>query len=77
MPKPNLAPALAFAAAAIVLLSCGEAAPPTGTTGQQSVSAWYEEKIEEGFGHLDRLPRNWPGVPSPQHTAWSAGGRGE
>ena len=77
MPRANLATAFAFATAAILLLSCGDSEPPATAKTQRAASGWYVEQIEEGFGHLDRLPRNWSAVPSPHHTAWFAGGGSE
>lgn len=77
MPLANFAAAFAFAAIAIALLSCAESEPAGGGGTQQAASGWYEEQIEDGFGHLDRLPRNWTALPARRHTALFAGGPAE
>ena len=43
--------------AVLALLSC-VSQPEARLHASLSHAAWYEEQLEEGFGHLDRLPRN-------------------
>jgi hypothetical protein len=73
MPSAKFAPALAFAAAAFALISCADSGPAADRGSQRAASAWYVEQIEEGFGHLDQLPRNWSALPSRHQTAWFVG----
>ncbi len=57
MPKKSLSPAVYALAAGIVVLCCVEAGVPRPFTDRVTGTAWYEEQVEEGLGHLDTLPR--------------------
>jgi hypothetical protein len=57
MPKRSLPPAMYALVAGIVVLCCVEADVPRLLTDHLTGTAWYEEQLEEGLGHLDALPR--------------------
>jgi hypothetical protein len=52
-----------LALVAVILMSCSLGANPQLSAQQTRGSDWYEEQIEEGFGHLDQLPTNWTMLP--------------
>jgi hypothetical protein len=54
---------VALALAAVILMSCSVRPNPPLTARQTGGSDWYEEQIEEGFGHLDQLPSKWTMAP--------------
>jgi hypothetical protein len=73
MRSANLAAAIVLCAAAVALISCADSVAPSAGGAQRQASGWYVEQVEEGFGHIDQLPKNWSGVPSRQHTALFTG----
>lgn len=58
--RSALAAPLALAVIACGLLTYTETLPQKA---QPNPMARYEEQVEEGFGQLDVLPSDWPGVP--------------
>jgi len=51
-----------FAAIAVALFGCAAPTSPQAQTAP-SQTALYEQRVEEGFGRLDRLPSNWTMLP--------------
>ena len=58
--RSALAAPLAFAVIACSLLTYAEMMPQKASFDATAV---YEERVEEGFGRLDVVPSNWPGMP--------------
>lgn len=55
----------AFASLAILglsLLSCVWRPEPQAQAALARTAS-YEQQVEEGFGHIDQLPRNWSMLP--------------
>jgi hypothetical protein len=58
--RSALAAPLAFAVIVCSLLAYAEMMPQKAPFDATAV---YEERVEEGFGRLDVVPSNWPGLP--------------
>lgn len=56
MLKRSLSPAYCVLAAGMVVLCCAETGVPRRFADRVTGTAWSEEQVEEGLGHLNALP---------------------